>query len=63
MGTFGEEEAECQYPLARVKRDFVPYRRGAEVAKLVSNTLNSVLLTSGYDKQVRPEVSAVRCVP
>ncbi len=49
--------------LLREKRSFTPYRRGAEVAKLISNTLDTVLLRSGYDKQVRPGVSDMKKKP
>ena len=41
----------------RFKRStFVPYRTGATIAKEVSSTLDELLLYSGYDKRIRPQV-------
>jgi hypothetical protein len=40
----------------RVKRAFVPYRTGKKVASQVSSTLDHLLLYTGYDKRIRPQV-------
>lgn len=40
----------------RVKRAFVPYRTGKKVASQVSSALDHLLLFSGYDKRIRPQV-------
>ena len=45
----------------RVKRAFVPYKTGKEVASQVSNALDHLLLYSGYDKRIRPQVLKISC--
>ncbi len=40
----------------REKRSFVPYRTGKKVATQVSTALDHLLLYSGYDKRIRPQV-------
>ena len=40
----------------RVKREFVPYKSGKVVAGQVSNALDRLLVFSGYDKRIRPQV-------
>ena len=51
-----EDGDESQHRRLR-RAAFVPYRRGAEVAEVVSRTLDMVLDETNYDKQVRPAVS------
>ena len=54
------DEENCEYEFCdseeRVKRAFVPYRTGKKVASEVSNALDNLLLYSGYDKRIRPQV-------
>ena len=54
------EDNSCEYDFCdseeRVKRAFVPYRTGKKVASEVSNALDNLLLYSGYDKRIRPQV-------
>ena len=40
----------------RVKREFVPYKSGKTVAGQVSSALDHLLVFSGYDKRIRPQV-------
>ena len=40
----------------RVKREFVPYRTGKEMSAQVSTALDKLLIFSGYDKRIRPQV-------
>lgn len=43
--------------LYRVRRAFVPYKTGKKVQGVVSSQLDQLLLYSGYDKRVRPQVN------
>ena len=43
----------------RVKRSFVPYKTGAKIASEVSGTLDDLLMYSGYDKRIRPQVIGI----
>ena len=50
------EEAARAAGFSRAKREFVPYKTGKKVAGVVSSALDKLLLFSGYDKRIRPQV-------
>lgn len=55
---FSEDEVRAA-GFARAKREFVPYKTGKKVAAVVSSALDKLLLFSGYDKRIRPQVGCV----
>ena len=44
-------------PKDRVKRAFQPFRSERELSKQISTILDELLVESGYDRQIRPQIS------